>query len=827
MDWIQRSISAWSPNEEATIQQQGEDLTRKLPLAEPNKPTESMPAQLPGLSLLTPGSGMPGRSNLSYVLNDEPQESPCPYAGCGVVTKDLGSHIDTHLLACEDERPEKCPLPSCEYHTIGFVREADRIRHTLTHYKGELVCGFCPDGGASTERTFKRADVFKQHLMAEHIAWQAQPGSKRRSPNVYGPMSARPCSTCGVGPFPNPQSFYEHLDDCVLRYVSNYPAADLAATAQSGLNKQLWRTESQAYQDALFNLTTEFGPTPTVSSKLADPLHVSAHRNLLTERLQAADLARSGMTPSKHPGQLRFQDGSPLRPLEWVQQGRSESYLEPVGTVWPGDALLEVDGKEYGDEQSFLSQHDATSAEYGVTSPSLPVTHCTPVDSNAMAMENRQGGYNDGNSMSMQYGLFPSQFDSESHTPILDADDSQCLDHFFDHPDLMQPPRAQAQTGHAPDGTVRWIRENHADIQSAETTATTLEDRNANSRWRHAIRKVISKLPVVKARGYPPRNNDVRSSVPFHLTPEQQCYEASAEWRFADTVLLVIGKLRLAKASQNPQVMDFLYSSSLDDVSPHMATPGYAETAVLLLSSGAAQDDIIATREIKCLRAVFENLYGYRVFEAFKPSGLRTKHHIMQTLADFVQTHDLENGLLVVYYSGYGHLEENLSVTRKAPDPAVTSMQERRESITWSNDQQPLENADADVLVLLDCDHADVGDMTSNTISRAGFSNYEIVGACDKDRRVHAPGSGTFSSALTWALEVLASERSPFDVSRLQDMIKNYERFPTQQTLVRWTRRRRGTMRSKRNDHIVIVPREENLGLQHGLPTDDMEGSTL
>ncbi|KAK3639184.1 hypothetical protein LTR56_008775 [Elasticomyces elasticus] len=387
---------------ETTFRQQGDELARIPPSAAPNKPTDSMVSQPSGLPILTPGSDIPNRSNLRYVLNDEPEGfSRAP------------------ALAAMEPQMVKGRFPEAIY----------------IHY--EMVCGFCPGSGALSLRTFKRAEVFKRHLMAAHGVEQIPPESIRIPQRV----DAAICLTCEVS-FTDTQRFYEHLDDCVLRYMSETPAADLAATAQPGLDKQLWRTESQAYQDALFNPTTEFGPTPTASSKLADPLHVSTHRNLLMERLQAADLARSRVTPSIPQGQLPFQDGSPLKPLEWVQQGQSESSFGPVGTVWPGDALLEFDGEEHGDEQPFLSQHDATSAEYGMTAPSLPVTHYTPADSNAMAVENRQGGYNDGNSMSIQYGLFPSQFDSESHTSILDADDSQCLDNFFDHPDLMQPPRA-------------------------------------------------------------------------------------------------------------------------------------------------------------------------------------------------------------------------------------------------------------------------------------------------------------------------------------------------------------------------------------------------
>jgi hypothetical protein len=33
-------------------------------------------------------------------------------------------------------------------------------RHALTHYKGNLVCDFCPGYGTPTEKSFNRVDVF-------------------------------------------------------------------------------------------------------------------------------------------------------------------------------------------------------------------------------------------------------------------------------------------------------------------------------------------------------------------------------------------------------------------------------------------------------------------------------------------------------------------------------------------------------------------------------------------------------------------------------------------------------------------------------------------
>ncbi|GME24730.1 Zinc finger C2H2-type/integrase DNA-binding protein [Neofusicoccum parvum] len=166
-----------------------------------------------------------GRSN-SFELDEESREKGmCPIEGCGRVFKDLKAHMLTH----QSERPEKCPITTCEYHLKGFARKYDKNRHTLTHYKGTMVCGFCPGSGSAAEKSFNRADVFKRHLTSVHGVEQTPPNSRKKSPTTKkaytGTSTAGTCSTCSVT-FANAQEFYEHLDDCVLRVVQQADPAE-------------------------------------------------------------------------------------------------------------------------------------------------------------------------------------------------------------------------------------------------------------------------------------------------------------------------------------------------------------------------------------------------------------------------------------------------------------------------------------------------------------------------------------------------------------------------------------------------------------------------
>ncbi|TDZ34421.1 Zinc finger protein PLAG1 [Colletotrichum trifolii] len=167
-----------------------------------------------------------------YSGDESKEKQRCPHPECGKTFKDLKAHMLTH----QNERPEKCPIVTCDYHVKGFARKYDKNRHTLTHYKGTMVCGFCPGSGSAAEKSFNRADVFKRHLTAVHGVEQTPPNSRKKSAAAaaaagskklagYPPDATGKCSTCSQT-FSNAQDFYEHLDDCVLRIVQQEDPAE-------------------------------------------------------------------------------------------------------------------------------------------------------------------------------------------------------------------------------------------------------------------------------------------------------------------------------------------------------------------------------------------------------------------------------------------------------------------------------------------------------------------------------------------------------------------------------------------------------------------------
>ncbi|KAM7201841.1 hypothetical protein V8F33_003117 [Rhypophila sp. PSN 637] len=211
--------------------------------------------------------------SIEHTFSGDESKDPkqrCPHPECGKTFKDLKAHMLTH----QNERPEKCPIATCEYHVKGFARKYDKNRHTLTHYKGTMVCGFCGGCGSAAEKSFNRADVFKRHLTAVHGVEQTPPNSRKKAGSGagggstggkkltgYAPDATGKCSTCSQT-FSNAQDFYEHLDDCVLRIVQQEDPAE-AINA-----KRLAEVEND--REVHQTLEKNHLPTTTMTTQVSD-----------------------------------------------------------------------------------------------------------------------------------------------------------------------------------------------------------------------------------------------------------------------------------------------------------------------------------------------------------------------------------------------------------------------------------------------------------------------------------------------------------------------------------------------------------------------------
>lgn len=132
--------------------------------------------------------------------------------------------LQSHLL----DRPEKCPIESCEFHVKGFACKADKDRHICKHFDGTFKCGFC-----SIPRHFIDCDVFLRHLVGAHGACalqdlHAEPENLDQSRLLRNlrmqsakdqptlPLEAK-CNVCSTT-F-KPSGMWEHLKGCVIDKV--------------------------------------------------------------------------------------------------------------------------------------------------------------------------------------------------------------------------------------------------------------------------------------------------------------------------------------------------------------------------------------------------------------------------------------------------------------------------------------------------------------------------------------------------------------------------------------------------------------------------------
>ncbi|KAI5468116.1 hypothetical protein BGZ63DRAFT_43454 [Mariannaea sp. PMI_226] len=164
----------------------------------------------------TPG-GLSSSENGSE--SDGSPRQVCPH--CNRFFKDLKAHAFTHAR----ERPEKCPIKTCEYHTRGFSRKHDRNRHALNHYRGTLICSFCPGFGTPQEISFNRLDLFKKHLVEAHEVPMKPPNGHRPPGTRSGVEASGYCNVCRQT-FLSPDDLYDHLDDCVLSILNQEDPAE-------------------------------------------------------------------------------------------------------------------------------------------------------------------------------------------------------------------------------------------------------------------------------------------------------------------------------------------------------------------------------------------------------------------------------------------------------------------------------------------------------------------------------------------------------------------------------------------------------------------------
>ncbi|PQE13631.1 zinc finger protein [Rutstroemia sp. NJR-2017a BVV2] len=323
-----------------------------------------------------------GSQEGNFSGEESKEKGRCTYPECGKVFKDLKAHMLTH----QNERPEKCPIQTCDYHIKGFARKYDKNRHTLTHYKGTMVCGFCPGSGSAAEKSFNRADVFKRHLTSVHAVEQTPPNSRKKtSANInsgkklsgYAPDATGKCSTCSAT-FSNAQDFYEHLDDCVLRIVQQEEPSEainarrLAEVEQDQAVHETLRNNALPVTTNVYSATEDEDEEENEDDNDDDyTLRARTSRKRQQNRNPPNGVQKSrGMTHSKggvtlnSKGRKKRKDfpsswGCPTSQMKMKK--RVLAVFDGPRRLWKDDMMLDTDYEvriKLGDEKAYVTDLD-------------------------------------------------------------------------------------------------------------------------------------------------------------------------------------------------------------------------------------------------------------------------------------------------------------------------------------------------------------------------------------------------------------------------------------------------------------------------------------
>ncbi|KAF1846336.1 uncharacterized protein K460DRAFT_356027 [Cucurbitaria berberidis CBS 394.84] len=182
----------------------------------------------------------------------------------------------------------------------------------------------------------------------------------------------------------------------------------------------------------------------------------------------------------------------------------------------------------------------------------------------------------------------------------------------------------------------------------------------------------------------------------------------------------------------------------------------YSDVKVLILSW--EDDDLGVYREIEDLKRTFCDLFHYEVTEWWIPQH-KPERKLNLEVGKFLERYDSKDRLLIVYYAGHGFLNEQRvpmwAANRGPSSPTLPS----------NSIQSQLEEADSDVLLLLDCCHA-----AHPTLTDSDHGVTEAIAACGFETTASGVGPHSFTDALIRELEI-ASQGPPIAVAKLHGRI--------------------------------------------------------
>ncbi|RGP80476.1 hypothetical protein FLONG3_1404 [Fusarium longipes] len=189
---------------------------------------------------------------------------------------------------------------------------------------------------------------------------------------------------------------------------------------------------------------------------------------------------------------------------------------------------------------------------------------------------------------------------------------------------------------------------------------------------------------------------------------------------------------------------------------PNSAYSRYSDVQVLLIRW--EEDELQVEDELNELKRVFD-LYGF-ITDRFLIPTSNSHRKLNQKVLSFVEEHEHEDTLLIIYYGGHG------SINKARQSTWCCKSDKSYAAVEWSAIQTLFETAKCDVLLLLDCcAAASAAPLTERTTYMM-----ETIAACGFEAWTSLPGAQSFTHTLIEVLKEWASQL-PFSAAMLHSEI--------------------------------------------------------
>ncbi|KAF5623159.1 uncharacterized protein FTJAE_10712 [Fusarium tjaetaba] len=190
---------------------------------------------------------------------------------------------------------------------------------------------------------------------------------------------------------------------------------------------------------------------------------------------------------------------------------------------------------------------------------------------------------------------------------------------------------------------------------------------------------------------------------------------------------------------------------------PNSAYSRYTEVQVLLIRW--EEDELEVEWELNELQRVLHHLYGFTTDKFLIPTQ-NSHRKLNHKVLGFVEEHENEDTLLIVYYGGHGIINKARQSTWSCKGDTSYA------TVEWSAIQTLFEMVKCDVLLLLDC----CAGASAAPLTERPTNIKETIAACGFETWTPRPGAQSFTHTLIEVLKEWASQL-PFSAAMLHSEI--------------------------------------------------------